>query len=123
MRIATPSPRTDGIRTLSFRLSVRSMLAIAAAAVVVAQPLPAQRLRVLPDAGRMVREMMLEADTAGVVSAEQRWRPLVRQDRALTALLDGTIARLRFQSEEAAGQYAAAQSDSLGRTGARARTP
>lgn len=118
MRIATPSPRTDGIRTLSFRLSVRSTLAIAAAAVVVAQPLPAQRLRVLPDAGRMVREMMLEADTAGVVSAEQRWRPLVRQDRALTALLDGTIARLRFQSEEAAGQYAAAQSDSLGRTGA-----
>ena len=103
------------------------MLAVAAT-VVAAQRVSAQRGSVQRlsaqgagpalDAGRMVREVMLEADTAGVASAEQRWRPQVRRDRALSALLDGTIARLRYQSDEAARRFAVAQADSLGRTGA-----
>ena len=117
MRIAASSPQTDRARTASFRLSMRSALAFAAA--VVATPrLPAQPARGVPDAGRMVREVTLEADTAGVAVAEQRWRPQVRGDKALTALLEGTLARLRYRSDDASRAFRVAQSDSLGRAGA-----
>jgi hypothetical protein len=96
---------------------MRSALAFAAA--VVATPrLPAQPARGVPDAGRMVREVMLEADTAGVAVAEQRWRPQVRGDKALTALLEGTLARLRYRSDDASRAFRVARADSLGRAGA-----
>jgi CHAT domain-containing protein len=68
----------------------------------------------------MVRDVTLEADTAGVAVAEQRWRPQVRGDKALTALLEGTLARLRYHSEEAARHFAVAQTDSFGSAGAHA---
>lgn len=70
------------------------------------------------DPARLVRAVVREADTAGVAAAEQRWRPLVRGDRQMTALLDGTLARLRYRSEDATRRYRAALTDSLGRTGA-----
>jgi tetratricopeptide (TPR) repeat protein len=98
---------------------MRSVVAVVA--VVVATPrLAAQPARGVLDAGRMVREVMLEADTAGVAVAEERWRPQVRGNKALTALLEGTLARLRYHSEDAARQFAVAQIDSLGRAGAHA---
>ncbi len=95
-------------------------LAVLAGAVDALSPrvLRAQRATFASDPARLVREVVREADTAGVLAAEQRWRPRVRGDRYMTALLDGSLARLRYRSDEATRQYRVAQSDSLSRTGA-----
>ena len=117
MRRANPPTRLTRFRLGLHGVCVLPALALSTISVVPARA-PAQPARGVPNAGRMVRAVMLEADTAGVASAEQRWRPQVRQDRALTALLNGTVARLRFRSDSATRHYLVAQSQSLARTGA-----
>ncbi len=107
------------MRTAASSSLIGVLSAFAVAAVVgVPSCLVAQDAGSTFDAGRMVRDVILEADTAGVAVAERRWRPQVNRDRALAALLDGTIARLRYTSDPATRFYAIAQSDSVGRTGA-----
>lgn len=109
----------DSLTKLANALLAQSLLAQTMLATAVAVLAPGLlRADVTPDPARLVRAVVREADTAGVAAAEQRWRPLVRGDRYMTALLEGTLARLRYRSDEATRQYRVAQTDSVGRTGA-----
>ena len=95
----------------------------AIAAIFVASSAEAWQPNVTPqmrsaDPGRMIREVMREADTAGIAAAQRRWSPQVDGDPILKPLLAATIARLDFKYDVADRAYSQAARDSLGSGGA-----
>jgi CHAT domain-containing protein/tetratricopeptide (TPR) repeat protein len=63
--------------------------------------------------GRMIREVMREADSASLAAAQRRWSPQVAGNPTLEPLLAATVARLDFKHDVAERAYAQAARDSL----------
>ncbi len=57
------------------------------------------------DPGTLVRHVVRDADTIGILVAGKRWRERVGGDRTLRPLLEGTLARLDFKFAEAERWY------------------
>jgi CHAT domain-containing protein/tetratricopeptide (TPR) repeat protein len=70
------------------------------------------------DAGTMVRALTLAYDSGREEEAQKIWRRRAGRDAAARALLQGTIARLAYQLDDAERYYRAAAADTDGTVGA-----